>query len=91
MINEIQHIGTIILILVYIIGLFSYASSHEIHKIEKEPKDIWIAIIWPIIFIWWFISSILASIHVIIGIALLALFIPYNKSRFYRRINDFLA
>lgn len=57
---------------------------------KAESKDVWKATIWPALFIWHIVKTLLGIIHLILSTLLLFFFIQYNRTALFTKIDKFL-
>lgn len=78
----------------------SYKNRYDIHSTGKydplkvtrnpEPKDMWMAIIWPLKFIWCAVWGTLDALNSLIQYPLLLLGVRYKGSKMDWKIRNFL-
>lgn len=55
---------------------------------NATTKDMWKGLIWPILFLWWFVKAIILILNTLMGLFLLIIGIKYNNSNLYKIIEN---
>lgn len=61
-------------------------TSHD--NRSATSKDMWKGLIWPILFLWWFIKAVTMILHFLLGLFLLIFGIKYKNSQLYKKIEN---
>lgn len=55
---------------------------------NATTKIMWKALLWPILFLWWFVKAITMILNLLVGLFLLIFGIKYHKSNLYKKIEN---
>jgi hypothetical protein len=55
---------------------------------SATSKDMWKALIWPMLSLWWFVKVIAEILHLLLGLFLLIFGIKYKNSQLYKKIEN---
>jgi len=82
---------------IYVVGAFcsayvntiEYKNDYKTHA-PLTPKTAWQVVLWPIFFVLIILRSVAILVHYIFSLILLLMFVEYNKTATYKKINDWL-